>query len=340
MGRRGAVLVLKYVHRFKDRHGKVRHYFRRNGRRIPLPGEPGSAEFADAYSAALAGKVQLAVQKAQPAGTFASLAVRYYQSPKFLRLSASSRSNYRRVIDGFLEEHGHRLVSQVRRVHVDAIIGAMADRPGAAIVLLKRLRTLLSYAVQLDWIEHNPAMRVEGFRSNERHTWTEAEIAQFERHWPIGTKQRLAFALLLWTGQRGSDVHRMTWPDENGLIHVVQQKTKARLEIPVAPELAAVLAVTKREHITILITEYGSPFSVKGFGQTMSAAIRAAGLPERCKAHGLRKALARRAAEGGATPHEIGAVTGHKTLAEVERYTRAANQERLAQQAMNKIGKP
>ena len=35
----------------------------------------------------------------------------------------------------------------------------------------------------------------------------------FEQHWPIGTKQRLAFALMLYTGQRRSDVHRMTWAD-------------------------------------------------------------------------------------------------------------------------------
>src|SRR5262245_21768537 len=68
----------------------------------------------------------------------------------------------------------------------------------------------------------------------------------------------------------------------------------------------------------------------------MSDAIREAGLPPCCKAHGLRKAAARRLAEAGCSAHEIMAVTGHKTLGEVERYTRAAEQERLNAAAMAK----
>ncbi|WP_315729296.1 MULTISPECIES: tyrosine-type recombinase/integrase [unclassified Bradyrhizobium] len=65
----------------------------------------------------------------------------------------------------------------------------------------------------------------------------------------------------------------------------------------------------------------------------------------RCKAHGLRKAAARRLAEAGCSASEIAAITGHKALAEVERYTRAADQERLARQAIqrqseNQSGKP
>ena len=86
----------------------------------------------------------------------------------------------------------------------------------------------------------------------------------------------------------------------------------------------------------MLTTAYGEPFSVKGFGQFVSAAIGAAGLPAKCKAHGLRKAAARRLAEVGCTPHQNMSVTGHKTLTEVERYTRAAEQERLNQQALAK----
>ena len=49
-------LKLKYIHRFRDRHGKTRHYFRRPGfKGTALPGLPGSAEFMEAYQAALAG---------------------------------------------------------------------------------------------------------------------------------------------------------------------------------------------------------------------------------------------------------------------------------------------
>jgi hypothetical protein len=43
------VLRLKFVHAFVDRHGRPRHYFRRGGKRTPLPGLPGSTEFQRAY---------------------------------------------------------------------------------------------------------------------------------------------------------------------------------------------------------------------------------------------------------------------------------------------------
>jgi hypothetical protein len=44
-------------------------------------------------------------------------------------------------------------------------------------------------------------------------------------------------------------------------------------------------------------------------------------------------------AEGGATPRELMAVTGHRSLEEVERYTRAANKRKLADAAMSKLKK-
>ena len=69
----------------------------------------------------------------------------------------------------------------------------------------------------------------------------------------------------------------------------------------------------------------------------MAEKIDAAGLPERCVTHGLRKAAARRLAEAGCSPNEIAAITGHATLAEVARYTRAAEQRRLAEAAMERL---
>jgi integrase len=250
------------------------------------------------------------------------------------------------VIDGFLEQHGHRQVKQMTREHVDIIIGKMASKPGAGIILLKRVRTLVRYAMALGWTDRDPTAGVKAYRSNEIHTWNEEEIATFEKRWPEGSRERLASALLLYTGQRGSDVHRMLWTDYVGdTIRVAQQKTKTKLTIPVHASLECLLETANRNHATIVVTAYNNPFSVKGFGNMMSDAIREAGLPSRCKAHGLRMAAARRLAEAGCSASEIAAITGHKTLAEVERYTRAADQERLARQAIkrqsgNKSGKP
>jgi site-specific recombinase XerD len=130
----------------------------------------------------------------------------------------------------------------------------------------------------------------------------------------------------------------MGWSDIAGAsIRIAQQKT-TKLTLALHPTLQAELALAQRRHVTIMATEYGAAFSPKGFQNFISAAIRHAGLPPRCKAHGLRKAAARRLAEAGCTASEIAAVTGHKTLAEVERYTRAADQKRLAKVAVGKLG--
>jgi hypothetical protein len=137
----------------------------------------------------------------------------------------------------------------------------------------------------------------------------------------------------------------MLWKDCVGdTIRVAQQETTTKLIIPLHDDLAELVTLCRRETSTILSTVYKKPFSVKGFGNIMSDAIRAAGLPPRCVPHGLRKAAARRLAEAGCSASEIMAITGHKTLAEVERYTRAAEQERLARRAIkrqteNKSGK-
>jgi integrase len=222
---------LRFIHAFVDRTGRARFYFRRSGKRTVLPGLPGSREFMDAYAACLAQQEPPRERRAAPAaGTLAALGVLYYGSPQFLKLSPTSRGNYRRVIDRFLVEHGHRRVDQMKREHVDIIIGRLADTPGAAITLLKRIRTLMRYAMALHWIDRDPTFGVKSFTSKEIHTWTESEIAQFEDRWQKGTRERLAFVLLLYTGQRGCDVHRMTWPDIAGdAIRVVQQKTGIKM---------------------------------------------------------------------------------------------------------------
>jgi enterobacteria phage integrase len=346
MGGRG-LIRLKYVHAFRDRMGRMRYYFRRHGKRNALPGMPGSREFMAAYTAQLNNSSgQVKHRPTAAPGTFAALAIRYYGSPQFQSLSATSRSNYRRVIDGFLEQHGHRRVDQMMREHVDIVVGRMADRPGAGIILLKRIRTLIRYAMALGWTDRDPTAGVKAYRSQEMHTWNEQEIAVFEKRWREGSRERLAFALLLYTGQRGSDVHRMSWTDIVGdTIRVAQRKTAAKLSIPIHDALHRLLAIANNHDQTILATAYGKPFSVKGFGNMMSRAISEAGLPQRCKSHGLRKAAARRLAEAGCSASEIMAITGHKTLAEVERYTRAAEQEQLARRAIlrqsqNKSGKP
>lgn len=92
------------------------------------------------------------------------------------------------------------------------------------------------------------------------------------------------------------------------------------MDVGVHSDLQKWLAAAPRDHVTILNTEYGQPFTVNGFSGFMRDAITAAGLPLDCKPHGLRKTLGRRLADAGCYAHEIMTALGHTTLAEAERY--------------------
>ena len=331
-----------FVEVWRDRHGKIRVYFRRGkGVRIPLPDHIGSDDFTAAYQAALAGQIAARRERREPdkPGTIAALIRSYLRSAAYVGLRDTTKAGYSSRIEALRTEHGHRTISGLTRDRiVTGILQPYAGKPGAALSILKMLRVLIRHAIDIGWLKHDPSLGIKRPKLREIRSWTEAELSTFECRWAIGTKQRLAFALMLYSGQRRSDVHRMTWADvkKNG-IDVVQQKTGRKLLIPIHPALCEIFANVKREHVTIINTEYGQPFTVDGFSQWFRDAITAAGLPLDCQPHGLRKAAGRRLAEAGCTAHEIMAVLGHKTLAEAERYTSEADQVRLAMEAMTKL---
>jgi integrase len=219
---------------------------------------------------------------------------------------------------------------------------ARAEKPESANLLRKVLRAMMQYAVRVGMRNDDPTREVRAIRSNNSdgfHSWTDEEIAQFEAYHPIGTKARLALALLLYTGQRGSDVVRMGQRDiRNGKVHIKQDKTGAELRIPVLPQLQEIIAASPIGLATFLVDESGKPYKRKHFRRRFREHCDKAGLTH-CTAHGLRKAAARLFAEAGCSEHEIAAWTGHASLREVRRYTKAVNQERLAMSAAQKLMK-
>ena len=255
---------------------------------------------------------------------------------------------YRWAIERFCTEHGDKRVALLQREHVVKLMAARADKPGAANRLRKTLRALMTHAVDAGLRSDDPTRDVKAMRvkSDGYHSWTEDEIAQFETRHPVGSRARLALALLLFTGQRRSDVIRMGYQHLRGnALHVRQEKTGAELLIPVPSELIAMINEAVVGRMTFLLTEQGKPFTGTGFSNWFRAQCDMANL-HHCSAHGLRKAAARRLAEAGCTAHEIAAITGHATLREISRYTKSADQQRLAVTAMAKakqgtgIGQP
>lgn len=199
----------------------------------------------------------------------------------------------------------------------------------------------LSISMAISVLKGDPTAGVKPPRREKTegiHSWTDGEIEQYENRWPSGTYQRLAFTLLLYTGQRRSDVVRMGPADvRNGNLHIKQKKTKAELIIPIHPALQREIDLWRGEAQVYLLGTRGRPLSENGFYNVFKDWCREAGLPERCSPHGLRKAVARRLAEAGCSTHEIAAITGHKTLAEVGRYTRAASQPTMAKSGVDKL---
>src|SRR5215467_5815692 len=106
--------------------------------------------------------------------------------------------------------------------------------------------------------------------------------------------------------------------------------------IPMDQDLVQALTAAARTNLTFLVTERGAPFTAAGFGNWFRDRCNEAGLPQ-CSAHGLRKLAATRMANAGCSTDQIKAITGHKSLSEVARYTKAADQARLARQAMSMV---
>ena len=260
-----------YTNGFVDRHGKARWYFRRAGfKRVPLPGLPWSPEFMAAYEQALAGQpLQIGGARTNP-GTVRALAVSYFHSSDFRSLKLSSQAIYRGVIDRFCIQYGDNRVAGLKREHVVKLMAARAEKPVAANNLRKMLRAMMKHAVEIGLRADDPTRDVRAIRvkSDGFHSWNDDEIAQFEKRHPSGTPARLALALLLYTGQRRSDVVRMG-PQHicNGVLGVRQQKTGIELAIPVHSALAAVIAETPTYHLTFLTNQFGRPFTAGYFGQ-------------------------------------------------------------------------
>jgi integrase len=281
-----AVLKLDYVNQYRDRQGKLRRYFRRGAVRGPLPGEVGSAEFMEAYQGYL-GKTGRR-PKSKVEGSLGRLITDYYASRPFADLKQSSRRTYRYVLEPLAKVHGHR-TALITHKQASKLIQEMGARsPGMANLTKSVLQKLFKYAVKEGWRDDNPMIGIDRFKGGEHHTWTEGELKAFEDRWPLGTRQRLAYAFLLYTGQRVEDVAGLTRADitPEG-IHLIQKKTGAELTLPILPELEVAMRAYKANGLALIGRTDGRPFSERGLSQLIRSAVKRA--CERQKCGGLQR---------------------------------------------------
>ena len=326
-----------HVQAWVDRKsGRAYYYFRRRGSpRVRLPGLPWSPAFMQAYEQAMAtAPAPIGAGRTNP-GSLSAVLVAYYGSQNFRRLSAGTQALWRQILERWRETDGDKPIAVLPKEFIVRKLDSM--KPHAARNWLKAIRHLMAYCSEHGLIRHDPTAGIKRKlpRSDGRHSWTESEVLQFETFHPVGSKARLALALGIYTAQRRGDVIRMGRQHvKDDVLSVTQEKTGTRLAIPVHPMLQQILAATPSGQLTFLTTNSGKSYSADSFSDHFRAWCDAAGLPERCTFHGLRKAALTKLADSGCTAHEIAAISGHKSLKETERYTKAADQARLARAAM------
>jgi integrase len=326
----------KHVNRQRTRHGKVVFYFRRgHGKSTRLPDitDPG---FEKAYAAALGGMALPPPPKASPE-TLAWLIEAYKRSAQWAALAPSTRRMRDNILAHVIREAGHVPFQAIGKKHINEAIDRKPPHAGAT--FRKVMSQLFAWAVSVEKVAVNPVAeaRRPKIKSDGFHSWTPEEVERFYARWPLGTRERLAMDLALFTGLRRSDLFRVGRQHvRDGVISIQTQKTGTWAHIPIFANLRASIEAAPTGDLAFLTTTRGRPFtSAASFGNWFGDACAAAGVPGR--AHGLRKAGATIAAEAGASAHELMAMFTWTRLAEAERYTEAASRKRLAHATAERI---
>lgn len=334
-----------HIQREVSRHGRVQWYFRRKrgGERIRLPDDYGTPEFWTAYNAALT-DAPLSRSRATT-GTLRWLVEQYKQSARWSSLEQSTQRVRDRLLYRVVERAGDAQIASITRAHIQQGMDDRRETPEAANAFLKTMRQLLDYAVQIDAVPTNVAANVRAIRSKSggHPTWTPADVEAYEARHPVGTKARLAFDLLLYTGLRKGDVVTLG-PRHivDGVLSITPDKTRSTTGVVVHQRVPKILldSIAATRVIgaeTFVVTDYGRPFTAAGFGNWFRERCDEAGVSK--SAHGLRKAGAVRAAENGATTQELMALFGWVNMKEAELYTREADRRRLSLTASAKLSR-
>jgi integrase len=344
----------------RDRHGNVRVYYRptKKCKKIRVHGTPWTESFMVVYEAAKGGTAPPKNSSVNP-GTWRWICTKYMaESAEYKRLDERTKHVRKLILESTYDEPiapgSQKLFRDMplSRMTTDAV-EVLRDRkiefPEAANSRVKAIRQVFRFGVKKKdasgrpYAPSNPARDVEYFKTGSTgfHTWTVDEIHQYEERHPIGSKARLCLALLMFTGQRRSDIIRLGKQHaRGGKLTFTQFKGRnrkpKRLQLPILPALQRIIDASPCGALTFLINDLGRPFTDAGIGNKMRQWCDEAGLPH-CTAHGIRKAGSTIAAENGATAHQLMAIFGWDTLKQAEIYTKAANQKRLAEDSMHLI---
>ena len=328
-----------HLHREVTRHGKAVWYVRvGKGPRIRIRAEYGTADFEAEYQAAISST--FGPRKHAPAtGTLGWLIARYRETAAWLGLAAATRRQRENIFLHVIETAGDKPFVRIDAVTINAGLERRAKTPAQARHFLDTMRGLFRWAKKAGMIKVDPTAGVDspprkegpGFRA-----WTEDDVETFERRWPIGTRQRVWLDVLLYTGLRRGDAVRLGRQHvRDGIAQLATEKTGVIVTLPILPVLAKTLAAGPCGDLTFIVGERGQPLTKESFGNEFREACRAARVSG--SAHGVRKIAATRAAIAGATVAQLEAIFGWSGGRMASLYTRSADRQRLAKEAMHKL---
>lgn len=333
---------IKGLVRDRDRHGNVRVYIRQAGRKVRIRAPEGTPEFLEECRAAQialhTGKAPAPGRRAAKPGTMRALIFSYLQSGDFKALAGSTRRVRRNILDRLDAAIGDHSARLVETRHIRKWRDA-PDGPEAGNAIVKVLRQVFELAVEDGLIEVNPARSVKYRKSGNPDgftPWDAQDVRRFIRRHPPGSMAYKALWMALLLGQRRSDIYRLGPQHErDGWLVFTQAKNKdrkpVRVEVPISAALRRILDDPQSGHLAYIVSDFGRPYqSAASFGNRFAKWVAEAKIEGR-SLHGLRKSASAILAELGLTSHQIQAVSGHTTLKEVERYTRAVSRRRLAE---------
>jgi integrase len=323
------------------RHGKTVWYVRiGKGPRVRMRAEFGSDEFETEYQAAISGRRRLTKNTA--VGTLAWLLARYRETTEWQQgLSPATRRQRDNIFRQAIETAGGVPVARINKAVIIDGRERRARTPAQARNFLDAMRGLFKWATKTGHIKIDPTIGVENppRKKNDGFIpWNEDHVAAYERRWPIGTRQRVWLDVLLYTGlRRGNAVRfgRQHVRDGVGQIKTEKSGFTVTVTLPILSVLAETLAASPCGDLTFIAGGRGQPLTKESFGNLFREACRSARVPG--SAHGVRKIAATRAANAGATVAQLEAIFGWTGGTMASLYTRAADRERLAREAMHML---
>jgi integrase len=330
-----------HLHRETNRHGNVVWYVRvGKGPRVRIKADYGTPEFEEAYQAAVQGKRPRGSARATR-GTLGWLFDLYRQTSAWTDLAKSTRYKREKIMMRVLATAEHQPVSAINEAAMIAGRERRATTPASAQAFIDTLHGLFKWAVGMKLAASDPTLNVKVKTKSKRRggypPWTDDDMARFEARWPRGSRERVMFDILTYTGLRIGDAAVLGRQHvRDGVIRIDSEKTGMRVEIPMLAPLKATIEAGPTGDLAFIVSRRGTPFNKGALGKAFVEAARAAGVRGK-SAHGVRKAAAARAAENGATERELEAIFGWSGGRMATLYIKSANRSRLAAGAIGKL---